>query len=191
MRRGIIVVDRFVGTVVALALITAGGLALGWWYDVLPDAPGRVTLTGPADPAEAEWWPWATGAGGVLLLALGLWWLTKHLPRRVGGRFKLAGADRSGQLTADANSAASAAAAALTNCPAVRDASGRVVADRGELVAELRCTIEPSADLGTVYAAATRVAADLHHVIGLPDLRHRIHLRVARTDKTAPPRRTI
>ncbi|HZX06119.1 hypothetical protein [Kribbella sp.] len=186
MRRGVIALDRTVGVVLALALIAAGALAVLWWH-----SGTRHQLHTPPDQMQATWWPWATGAAGVLVALLGLWWLASHLPRRVPGRFHLTGDRRSGsgRLYADAHAAVAAAAAELCALPEIRDASGRVVADRGQLVADLQCTIEPSAQLDKVHAAVTRAAADLHAVLGLPRLRHRVRLRVARNDKaTAPPR---
>ncbi|WP_350276333.1 hypothetical protein [Kribbella sp. HUAS MG21] len=191
MRRGVIALDRTVGIAVALLLIAAGGLALAWWYGVLPGAPDAVEITGPADPTGASWWPWATGAAGIVLVLLGLWWLLRHLPRRVNGRFELPGPSQDGRLHADAHAAVAAAARDLTRLPGIRDGSGRIVADRGQLVADLQCTLEPSADLEAVHQAVTRTAADLHAVLGLPHLRHRIRLRVARSDKTAAPPRVV
>ncbi|TCC32156.1 hypothetical protein [Kribbella sindirgiensis] len=191
MRRGVIAVDRTVGVVVALVLIAAGALAVSWWYDVLPGAPDRISLSGPADHTRTGWWPWATGTGGVLLALLGLWWLLRHLPRRISGRFTLTDTDPNGRLVADAHAAVAAAARDLTSHPEIRDSSGRVVADRGELVAELQCTIEPSADLDAVHPLVTQSASDLAAVLGLPQLRHRIVLHVARTDKTATQQRVL
>ncbi|MFB6721159.1 hypothetical protein ACFCV3_13400 [Kribbella sp. NPDC056345] len=182
MRRGVIALDRAVGTVIALGLLLVGGAMVAWRYGGLPSVPDRIT----AGPTTAEWWPWATGAGGVVAILLGLWWLARHLPRRVGGRFALPGGDRSGRLTADAHSAVDAAAQALARTPGIRDGSGHVVADRGQLVAELTCTIEPTADLATVHSAAARTAAELATVVALPGIHTRVRLRVARTDKTAP-----
>ncbi|MFF0341406.1 hypothetical protein [Kribbella sp. NPDC004875] len=190
MRRGVIALDRALGLIVALVLVASGALAVTWWYGVLPGAPASIRVHGPADHTTASWWPWATGAAGIVLVLLGLWWLVRHLPRRVGGRFTLA-ADRSGRLSADAHAAVAAAAEHLTRLPEVRDGSGRVVSDRGQLVAELQCTIEPSADLDLVHRAVTRAAADLQTVLGLPRLRHRTRLRVARSNKpTTAPRVT-
>ncbi|WP_427893366.1 hypothetical protein ACQHIV_10870 [Kribbella sp. GL6] len=189
MRRGVIALDRAVGVLVALTLIGAGTLALLWWH-----AGTTHQLTIPNRPT-AGWWPWATGGGGLVVAGLGLWWLTAHLPRRVNGRFHLIDErradDGAGRLVADAHAAVAAAAVDLCRLPEIRDASGRVVADRGELVAELQCTIEPSAELETVQAAVTDAAAELHTVLGLPRLRHRVRLRVARSDKTAAPPRVI
>ncbi|GAB3920196.1 hypothetical protein GCM10029976_099020 [Kribbella albertanoniae] len=184
MRRGVIALDRVAGTVVALGLLLAGGAMLAWRYGELPS--DRITAGPWSAPTTAEWWPWATGAGGVVAILLGLWWLARHLPRRVGGRFALPGGDRSGRLTADAHSAVDAAAQALARTPGIRDGSGQVVADRGQLVAELTCTIEPTADLDTVHSAAVRTAAELATVVALPTIHTRVRLRVARTDKTTP-----
>jgi hypothetical protein len=191
MRRGVIALDRTVGLLIALALIAGGALAICWWYDVLPAAPNQLKLHAPADYTATSWWPWATGAAGVVLILLGLWWLVRHVPRRVSGRFSLPGSNQYGRLHADAHAAVAAAATDLTRIPEIRDGSGRVVADRGELVAELQCTIEPTADLETVHAAVTRTAAALHTVLGLPHLRHRVRIRVARNDRTTAPARVV
>lgn len=189
MRRGIIALDRIAGLLIAIVLIAAGAAALGWRYDVIPDAPDRIQLEGLTDLPGEPWWPWATGAGGVLLIVLGLSWLVRHLPRRGIGRLRLPNSDDSGLLTADANAAVSAAAEALALTPGVRGGSGHVIRDRGQLVAELHCTIEPTADLTAVQAAAEQTAADLHRVLARDDLSHRIELRVARTDRTPTPTR--
>lgn len=191
MRRGVIALDRTVGLVIAFLLIAGGALALCWWYDVLPGAPATLKIHGPEDYTGASWWPWATGVAGVVLILLGLWWLARHLPRRVSGRFSLPGSGQDGRLHADAHAAVAAAATDLARIPEIRAGSGRVVADRGELVAELQCTIEPAADLETVHAAITRTAAELHAVLGLPHLRHRVRLRVARNDRTTAPARVV
>lgn len=189
MRRGVIALDRTVGVAVALGLVAVGVVAGYQWH-----APYAVHT--PPDRTQTTWWPWATGAAGTLLVLLGLWWLARHLPRRVSGRFTLAGPDSegtggAGRLVADAHAAADAAAAGLSGLPEIRDASGRVVVDRGELVAELTCTIEPSAELAVVHTAVTRAAADLHSVLGLPNLRHQVRLRVARSDKTTAVPRVV
>lgn len=185
MRRGVIALDRIVGIVVSLALIAAGAIALSWWHE-----GARHQLTLP-DRTDATWWPWATGGAGVLAVLLGLWWLTAHVPRRVNGRFNLSGDHQDGRLFADAHAAVAAAATDLSSLPEIRDASGRVVADRGELVADLQCTLEPGAELEKVHAAVTKAATDLHAVLGLPRLRHRVRLRVARNDRTTAPPRVI
>ncbi|TDD51507.1 hypothetical protein E1263_30030 [Kribbella antibiotica] len=191
MRRGVIALDRLVGTLIALSLLVVGGAAVAWQYGELPAAPDRITAGPVSDPTGAEWWPWATGAAGVIAICFGLWWLARHLPRRVGGRFALPGGDRSGKLVADAHSAVDAAAKALARTPGVRDGSGQVVADRGQLVAELTCTVEPTADLEAVHAAAARTAADLATVVALPKIHTRVRLRVARSDRTTAVARVI
>jgi len=49
---------------------------------------------------------------------------------------------------------------------------------------ELNLTIEPTADLGTVQAAAEQTSHDLHRMVGRDDLHHRVQLHVARHEQT-------
>ncbi|MDX2967883.1 hypothetical protein [Kribbella solani] len=189
MRRGVITLDRAVGTLISLVLIAAGTLALCWYYNVFPTAPTELTSRTPADYSHSTWWPWATGAAAIAVLLLGLFWLTRHLPRRTNSRFTLPSTITNGRLLADANAAATAAAEGLAARPEFRDGSGRIRADRGQLVAELHCTIEPAANLDAVHAAVTQATQDLHAVLGIPALHHRTHLRVARTNKPSPTSR--
>ncbi|QNE16867.1 hypothetical protein F1D05_01840 [Kribbella qitaiheensis] len=116
-------------------------------------------------------------------MGLGLSWLSRHLPRRGTGQLRLTGSDATGRLTADAKAAAATAAKVLAQTPGIRSGSGRIVLDRGQLVAELTATLEPATDLDAVRAAAELTADDLHRVIGRDDLHHRIELRVARGTK--------
>jgi hypothetical protein len=118
---------------------------------------------------------------------IGLIWLIRHLHRSAVGRLKLASSDRTGQLTADADATATAAGHTLSHTAGVRNCTGRVVLDRGQLVAELNPTIEPTADLDTVQAAAERASHDLHRILGRDDLYCRVQLHVARHDR-APTR---
>ncbi len=188
MRRGLIAFDRLAAFVVGVVLIAAGAAALAWRLGVL--AGDRVDLDGLTGVPQQDWWPWATGTGGVLLVFLGLSWLMKHLPRRGTGQLNLTGSDETGRLTADANAAASTAGKVLAQTPGVRDGSGRIVLDRGQLVAELTATLEPDADLTAVRAAAEQTAHDLHRIIGREALHHRIKLRIAAAPST-PSRRVL
>lgn len=184
MRRGLVAFDRLAAVVIAVVLIGAGAAALGWRYDLIPDVSNRLEINGLTDLPQMSWWPWATGTGGLLLAFLGLTWLARHLPRRGTGQLRLPGSDPTGRLTADANAAAGTAGKVLAQTPGVRDGSGRIMLDRGQLVAELTATLEPGADLDAVRAAAELTGEELHQVIGRDDLHHRIELRVARIAKT-------
>jgi hypothetical protein len=186
MGRGVIAVDRVVAFVLGVGLVAAGAGGLGWRFDLIPDAPERLRFSWLADATRTAWWPWATGAAGVLLVLIGLIWLIRHFRSRGVRRLQLAGSDHTGLLTADAKAAATAAGDRLTQTAGVRSSSGRMVSDRGQLVAELNLTIEPTADLGTVQAAAEQTSHDLHRIVGRDDLHHRVQLHVARHEKTPP-----
>lgn len=183
MLRGVIAVDRVAAAVAGLVLIAAGTAALGWRFDRIPDAPDRIESPWITNATNADWWPWVTGIGGVLLVLIGLAWLAKHLPRRGPARLNLTGSDKTGRLSADGNAAVTAAGHILAATVGVRDADGRIVADRGQLVAEFHPTIEPGADLEVVRTAAEQAGADLLRIVGRDDLSYRIELRVARHDR--------
>lgn len=185
MGRGVIAVDRVAAFVLGVGLVAAGAAALGWRFDLIPDAPARLRFSWLPDSTQTAWWPWATGAAGVLLVLIGLVWLIRHLRSRGVGRLQLVGSDQTGRLTADANAAANAAGDTLTQTAGVRSSTGRVVSDRGQLVAELNLTIEPTADLGIVQAAAEQASHDLHRIVGRDDLHHRVQLHVARHEETS------
>jgi hypothetical protein len=185
MGRGVIAMDRVAAFVLGVGLIAAGAAALAWRFDLIPDAPARLRFSWLPEATQTAWWPWATGAAGVLLVLIGLIWLIRHFRSGGVGRLQLAGSDQTGRLTADANAAATAAGHALTQTVGVRSSTGRVVSDRGQLVAELNLTIEPTADLGTVQAAAEQTSRDLHRIVGRDDLRHRVHLHVARHEEAS------
>lgn len=184
MRRSVVALDRLAALVAGLILLAAGAAALAWRQDWIPDAPDRIRSPWLTTATAADWWPWATGFGGLLLVVLGLSWLAKHLPRRGNGRLRLTGSDTSGRLTADVNAALTAAGELLAETPGIRSADGRVVLDRGRLVAELHPVLEPGADLDQVRAAAERTGRDLLQLVGRDDLSCRVKLRVARQDKT-------
>ncbi|GAA1639158.1 hypothetical protein [Georgenia ruanii] len=183
MSRGVLAVDRVVAFLLGLVLLLAGLAAIAWGagrlYLVWPAVPAVLRLRALRAAVELGWWAPTVAVAGVVAVALGLWWLLAHLPRRGVGTLALPGAGGGG-LRLDPDAAVAAAADALAQAPGVRSASGSMRDDRGELVALLDATIEPTADLGAVVAAAEQVSAELGHVLSLPAARCRVELSVAR-----------
>lgn len=187
MSRSVLGFDRLAALVLGLVLVAAGAAAAAWGLGQLTrvwaGAPQAVSTAGAGDVYGQSWWPGAAAAAAVVLALLGLWWLFAHVPRRSTGPLRLAGSDRSGALAVDGSSAAAAAADVLAETPGVRSASGRVVSDRGQLVAEIDVTAEPDADLAEVAAAVDATGAQLAQVIGRDDLRGRVAVHVARRQR--------
>ena len=187
MSRSVLRFDRLAALVLGLVLVAAGAAAAAWGLGQLTrvwaGAPQSLSTAGAGDVCGQSWWPGAAAAAAVLLALLGLWWLLAHVPRRSTGPLRLAGSDRSGALAVDGSSAAAVAADVLTETPGVRSASGRVVSDRGQLVAEIDVTAEPDADLAEVAAAVDATGAQLAQVIGRDDLRGRVTVHVARRQR--------
>lgn len=183
MSRLTIALDRLVAFLVAVVLIVLGAAAAVWGTDRVSPLTGPLHLQPLSQATERSWWPWAIGVGGAVLTLLALRWLLSHLPRRGTGPLKLAGTGRSGRLVADGNSVAEAAAEALAATPGVRSAHGRVLRERGQIVAQLSAVIDTDADLSAIAESADEVSAHLRHVLGRDDLRCQIQLRLPRRNQ--------
>lgn len=170
MKRRTVVTDRLCCAVAGAALIAVGAFAAAWGHGDSP-VPTGGTLTMPWLPGvvDAPWWPFALGAAGVVLIAVGLRWLFSHRPGQTLGSAPLPGSGGAGHLTVDLDTAASAAAEELSRRPHIAAASGTSLTDRGRRVIELDVKIDPSpadlkAALSTVDAVRRQLVAALDGV---------------------------
>jgi len=187
IKRSVLGVDRLAAFVAGLVLLALGAAMVLWWggwlADLWPQAPEQLTLQTATDVLAQPWWPGASLGAGVVLGLLALWWLLAHRPHRATGPVRLTGSDGSGGLLLDGSAAVSAAADVLEDTHGVRSARGRLVRDRGDLVAEVSAVVEPTADLERVASGAEEVLTDLAVVLGRPDIRGRVRLAVARDSR--------
>lgn len=186
MSRGVIFLDRVAGLLVGLLLVAAGAAALLWWHGDLTTVPDRVDLSGVRDLTQQSWWPWATAAAGFVLIVLGLRWMTAHLPRRGVDELTLPGSDRTGRIRVSVGSAADAAADVLGQVRGVRSARGKVISDRGQLVASIDAVIEANADLSAVAHGADQAVGELRQALERDDLHARVQLKVASRSRSVP-----
>lgn len=181
--RKVLFLDRLATLVLALLLIVAGALGVWWWTGKSPLS--QSVATAPAqDMVSMSWWPWASGAAGVLLILLGLRWLLAHVRRKTIKQLSLEGTGSAGKFSVDGSNVAGAAAAAFVDTIGVRSAKGSLERDRGQLVAHLVAVIEPQADLAEVTRQADLVSAQLAEVIGRDDVRCSIEITVAGRGKS-------
>jgi len=185
MSRTLAALDRVLLFVLGVAALIVGVAAVVWQAELWDRLSGPVQAPWLRRAAAQDWWPWAVGAGGVVLVLLALWWLLAHLSRRKLGEVRLAGSSTAGKLTADLSALAAAAAAAVLDTPGVRSAHGTALDDRGRRTLQLTITIE-TADLPTVIAATDQACHALAHALGDPDTATRVHLRTARTTRNSP-----
>lgn len=183
-----VMLDRVVTFLVGLALIAAAVLVIGWRYELFGWLPASVDSAPVLDLTEQGWWPWALGAAAVVLVLLGLRWLFGHLPGRRVSELRLPGSGAEGRLEVDAGSAVSAACASLQARHDFRAAKGDVRRDRGQLVIDIRATLEPRCDLVEVAAAIDEETAALTQSLERPDLYCRVRLDVGSRDKAKPAR---
>lgn len=188
MRRSALALDRTASFLAGLVLLGVGLAAATWGAGQLrrlwAASPTELQLRTATDAYAQSWWPWAAGATGLVLLAVAVVWLLEHLPRRGTGPLRLPGSSRAGVLTVDGDSATEVAAEVLGEVRGVRSATGRLVRERGHLLALLTVTAEPSTDLSALSAEIDQVSSDLRQVLGRDDVRARVRVRLARNDRT-------
>lgn len=186
MSRAVLAWDRFVAILAGLILTAAGILGILWWGKWLITLPAQVDVTPATDLRQQPWWPWAVAAAGVIIALIALRWLAGHLPGRGVSELNLPGSDDTGRLHVNAGAVADGLAEALEQYPAVRTARGTIRADRGQLVANVRATIDPDTDLTKMAAVADDVSRQLAAMLHRDDLTCRMQLRVSRRDSNLP-----
>jgi hypothetical protein len=186
MRRGTVLTDRVVCLLLGLLLLAFGAGAAVWGTDRVSPLTGPLDLGPLPDATNKTWWPWAVGVAGAVLILLGLRWLLAHVPARGTGPIRLDGSGRQGRLLADGRPIADTAAQVLAETPGVRSARGRVLRERGRVVARLDAAVEPDADLSEIAVAADEVSAQLRNMLGRPDLDCRVQLHTTRRGRPMP-----
>ncbi|PWJ52796.1 hypothetical protein SAMN06264364_11748 [Quadrisphaera granulorum] len=190
MSRTVAGFDRLVVFVLGLVLVVGGAATGAWALNLLDDVglpassvPQQIS-TGPVtDAAGQPWWAYATAAGAVVLGLLGLWWLLAHIPHRGADALRLPGSSAAGALALDGDAAVAVAAQVIAEVPGVRSASGRMVSERGQLIAEMNVVADPEVDLVELDAAVVEVSRDLATVLSRSDVRGRVHVSIARSSK--------
>jgi len=186
MSRRVIAFDRVSAFLVGVVAITAGVFAVLWWRHVFSWLPKSLDTSPVTDTTGQSWWPWVAGLVGLALVLIGLRWLAGHIPHNRVGDLSLTGSGAEGRLRAAATPVVQAAAEVLAGTPGVRSATGRVLRERGQLVARLGATIEAEADLQAIASAADQVAVDLARVLERDDLHCQVMLKVAARSKSLP-----
>jgi hypothetical protein len=184
--RTLTVLDRVLVLVLALALVALGVTAVVWQSGRLSQLHGTLRAPWLTAATTAGWWPWATGATGVVLVILALRWITAHITSSKVADVRMAGSTTAGRLTVDLGALATAAAASVQDTPGVRTTSGRALNDRGRRTIALTIILDPHADLTTITTATDQACTNIVTALGDSATALRVHLRTARTTKTSP-----
>lgn len=162
MTRLAVTFDRLATLLAGLALLAVGVGAVAWQRRVLVD--GRsLSFATATDATQSDWWPWASGGVGAVLVIVGIRWLLTHRPARKASRVTLKTPAASlPPSTADAASVAHAAAAAIRRDPAILKASGAAVIERGTPTVAITATVHARHGLH----AGARAADETADVVG-------------------------
>lgn len=181
-------IDRIATMLVGLALIAIALLTISWRYDWWPHLKTTSNTAALTQTFGHDWWPWALTGAGIMLLLLGIRWLYAHLVPHSVANLNLPDSGGPGRSELQAKAAAQAAADALAETPGIRSARGTIKRDRGQLVLDVRATIEPTADLRVIAVAGDQVSAELVRVTSRPDLHMRVNLAISSKAPTPTPR---
>lgn len=134
----------------ALLAIAAGAAGPGLAGQPVMTRPHWAFITGHRD------WSWGViAAVGVILVAVGAWWLLVQLRIPAGMRRLEIEPDRgSGGATVPARLLAAAVAADLNQTPGIEEGRARLVRHHGRPELELRAKLNPHAD---VHAASRHI----------------------------------
>lgn len=166
MTRLAVVFDRLATLLLGVALVAVGAGAVAWQRGELVD--GRsLSFAAAADATRMEWWPWASGGVGILLVIAGIRWLLTHKPARKASRVTLKTPAASlPPSTADATSVAHAAAVAIQRDPAVLKASGDATIERGRPTVTVSATVHARHGLRAGARAADDTAREVATMLG-------------------------
>lgn len=166
MTRSAVAFDRVATLLVGLALLALGAGAVAWQRGEL--VGGRsISFAAAVDATRTEWWPWASGGAGALLIVIGLRWLLTHRPARKASRVVLKTPAASlPPTTADAASVAHAAAVAIQRDPAVLKASGSATVERGRPTVTVSATVQARHGLRAGVHAADETAREVVVMLG-------------------------
>ena len=183
MRRGIDRLNATVLTLLALALLAAGGYGLARGYGAFGEARADDPVLGDElrdlVSRNANWfWPVAAGVS-ILLAWLGLRWLLAQFTAPTVSRLPVP-AEGPGRTELVAAGATSALARDIGDYPGVRAARARMVSDHPSPEVEITVDVHDDADVPAVRRRIEEHALPrFKAALELQDLRSRLHVRLA------------
>lgn len=155
--------DRLAVAAVGAALTAAGVQTV--LSSRRPGATKVVDLSPITEVWQQDWWRWAGGAAGVVLIVVGLRWLAAHRWPAKAGRMGL-GENILVTLSADVPPIADAAATSLADAPGVLKAAARTTVERGRPTVTLTATVAARHGLAPGAAAGDAVARTVARMTG-------------------------
>lgn len=154
--------DRIATFFCGLCLLAIGCLVIAWQQGAF--GAGAAVHSTFVQYVERPWWPWALGATGVVLVILGGRWVATHRwPPKVS-RVVLAATQP--DLTADATSVATAAAASLKEQAGVLKARGTAAVEGGTPTVTMTVTVPARRGIRSAVGVADSTMKTVNAMLG-------------------------
>lgn len=170
-------VDRVAAAVVGLVLIALGLGALAWNTSLVANIPEAITAPAVVDATTKQWWPWAVGTAGVILVIAAVRWMFAHTPAPRAHSIQLPGLGTASSATVDLNAVAVAAAAFLARRHDVTAARGKAINERSQRTVVMEVTISRDSDLSTIADAIDTTCQHIVRTLGTDELAIRTLIR--------------
>lgn len=175
MSRRLAVCDRLAAFLLGLLLLAGGAALIAWQQEfIFPDTTLDTSELRAA--VATDWYRWASAALGIALVLIALRWFIAHLRVQKMKEFSLAGSGDCGRHVVLPNSAADAAADALTRVPGIASVKGKAIIERGTPLVVLSATVTRSLLLADIANAAEETRAQVRAALDSPELPVRIEL---------------
>jgi hypothetical protein len=171
---------------VALAglVIAALGAAMILWRAGVLTSPASIDTARVIRVIASDWWPWAAGAAGLVVVLLGIRWFVAYIPRAVATELALSESDERGGLSVSLSAVASAMDDRIAAAPGVRRCNSKVRRDRGVRLVETRVHVDSGVHLRMLTEVVNDVARDVEAMLrgDAPAARVRVYVNRSRRE---------
>jgi len=173
-----------VAVAVAGLSIAALGVAMILWRAGVLATPTSIDTTTVMRVIASDWWPWAAGVVGLVVVLLGIRWFVAYIPRPVATGLALSRFDEHGDLSVSLSALASAMDDRIAVAPGVRRCNSSVRRDRGVRLVETRVHVDSGVHLRMLTEVVGDVARDVEVMLSgdAPAARVRVYVNRSRRE---------
>jgi len=150
---------------VAGLIIASLGVAMILWRAGVLAAHASIDTASVMRVIDSEWWPWAAGVAGLVVVLLGIRWFIAYVPRPARSELALSQSDEQGDLSVSLAALASAIDDRIALAPGVARCTSHVRLDRGVRLIETRVHVDSGVHLRMLTEVVDDVARDVEAML--------------------------